>query len=240
MARVVPTHLQRIASARDASEHEQRRRLVRQRRAVDHPELSMQCIVWTETKVVGPRQYDGVLPQPKATKDFYRDIAVFAYPTPATGYTIPRIRGKSAAVWEEVPLRTTFPALAADAVVPRERIVNVTEKLGKDGRLTWDVPAGNWTLLRMGHTTTGKDNHPAPLDGRGLECDKLSKEAAEVALQRPHGQAHRRQSSRWWARTGRWSRRTSTVGRSVRRTGRRSSARSSSDCAATIRCRCCR
>ncbi len=33
----LPTHLQRSAPARPASEHEQRRRLVRQRRAVDHP-----------------------------------------------------------------------------------------------------------------------------------------------------------------------------------------------------------
>ena len=44
------------------------------------PELSMQHIVWTETEVAGPKQFDAVLPQPKATKDFYRDIAVFAYP----------------------------------------------------------------------------------------------------------------------------------------------------------------
>jgi hypothetical protein len=83
-------------------------------------------------------------------------------------------------VREEVPLRTAYPAATADKVVPRDHIVNLTEKLGKDGRLVWDVPAGNWTLLRMGHTTTGKDNHPAPLEGRGLECDKLSKQAAEV------------------------------------------------------------
>ena len=34
--------------------------------------------------------------------------------------------------------------------------------------------------MRFGHTTTGKDNHPAPATGRGLECDKLSKEAAEA------------------------------------------------------------
>jgi hypothetical protein len=40
-----------------------------------------------------------------------------------------------------------------------------------------------WTLLRMGHTTTGKDNHPAPVDGRGLECDKLSKQAAEAMFE---------------------------------------------------------
>jgi hypothetical protein len=139
------------------------------------PELSMQVIVWSETNVVGGTRFDATLPQPKATKDFYRDIAVFAYPTPATNYVIPHIRGKSAAVREEVPLRTTFPS--TEAAVQRESILNLT---AKNGRLTWNVPTGNWTLLRVGHTTTGKDNHPAPLEGRGLECDKLSKEAAEV------------------------------------------------------------
>ena len=144
------------------------------------PELSMQRIVWAETNVVGGQLFDAVLPQPKANKDFYRDIAVFAYPTPATNYVIAHISGKSAATKEEIPLHATFPKVAADAIVARERIVNLTAKLGKDGRLAWDAPAGQWTLLRMGHTTTGKDNHPAPLEGRGLECDKLSKEAAEV------------------------------------------------------------
>jgi len=144
------------------------------------PELSMQRIVWTETNIVGGQRFDGVLAQPKANKDFYRDIAVFAYPTTATNYVIPHLRGKSAETREEVPSRATFPAPSADKVVPRERIVNLTAELGKDGRLAWDAPAGKWTILRLGHTTTGKDNHPAPLEGRGLECDKLSKEAAEV------------------------------------------------------------
>ena len=144
------------------------------------PELSMQRIAWTETNVVGALHFDAVLARPKAVKEFYRDIAVFAWPTPATNYAIPQIRAKSAAVREEVALRTTFPAPAEDAVVPVGRIVNLTGKLGADGRLVWDVPAGRWTLLRVGHTTTGKDNHPAPLEGRGLECDKLSKAAAEV------------------------------------------------------------
>lgn len=144
------------------------------------PELSMQKVVWTETAVTGGQRFDGVLPQPKATKDYYRDIAVFAYPTPTTNYVLPRLSGKSAEVREEIPLRLTFPALANNAVLARDRIVNLTSKLGSDGRLTWDAPAGQWTLLRLGHTTTGKDNHPAPLEGRGLECDKLSKTAAEV------------------------------------------------------------
>ena len=40
-------------------------------------------------------------------------------------------------------------------------------------------PTGKWTILRFGHTSTGKQNHPAPEAGRGLECDKLSKRAAK-------------------------------------------------------------
>jgi len=67
----------------------------------------------------------------------------------------------------------------AGAVVKRDQIVDLTSKLAADGTLTWDVPAGKWTVLRLGYTPTGKDNHPAPPEGRGLECDKLSAEAAE-------------------------------------------------------------
>ncbi len=47
-------------------------------------------------------------------------------------------------------------------------------------RLTWSVPEGSWTILRIGHTPTGKTNHPAPPEGTGLECDKLSREGARL------------------------------------------------------------
>jgi hypothetical protein len=144
------------------------------------PELSMQRVVWAETNVTGPMRFEAVLPQAKPTANFYRDIAVFAFPTPASSYVIPHLAGKSASAKQEIPLRASFPKLAAGAVVPQGQWVNLTARLGAEGRLAWDVPAGQWTLLRLGHTSTGKDNHPAPIDGRGLECDKLSKKAAEV------------------------------------------------------------
>ena len=47
------------------------------------PELSMQKVVWSETRVAGPRRFQAVLPQPQAMADFYRDIAVLAVPQPA-------------------------------------------------------------------------------------------------------------------------------------------------------------
>ncbi len=144
------------------------------------PELSMQRVVSTETNVTGPQHFDAVLAPPKATANFYRDIAVFAFPTPANRYLIPHLRGKTAETTEEIPLRARFPSAGRDAVIARGRIVDLTPRLAKDGRITWDVPEGKWTLLRVGHTNTGVDNHPAPIDGRGLESDKLSRRATDV------------------------------------------------------------
>ncbi len=146
------------------------------------PELSMQQVVWTSTNVAGPLHFSGILPQPPATKNFYRDIAVLAFPTPATNYVIPHIEDKSAQKTGEIPLCTTFAALPPEDTIPRNRVMDLTSRVRGDGRLTWDVPAGQWTLLRLGHTTTGVENHPAPAGGLGLESDKLSKKASKTAF----------------------------------------------------------
>src|SRR5664279_566819 len=56
------------------------------------PELSMQRILWSEVAVEGGSQFDDELPHPKPQPsssgapamdaDYYRDIAVLAFPTP--------------------------------------------------------------------------------------------------------------------------------------------------------------
>ena len=73
--------------------------------------------------------------------------------------------------------KATWPALSANIVIPTQAIVDLTKKMDANGNLTWEAPAGRWTVVRLGCTTTGKENHPAPPSGLGLECDKLSKEA---------------------------------------------------------------
>ena len=86
-------------------------------------------------------------------------------------------RPSSRSTWWRRPAgRRRRPGVA----IPRGQIVDLTAAMDPNGRLTWDVPPGKWLLLRLGHTTTGMENHPAPLGGLGLECDKLSKEAAEA------------------------------------------------------------
>jgi len=146
------------------------------------PELSMQHVVWTETNVTGPQSLDTVLAQPASYKGFYRDIVLFAFPTRPNKYVIPEISGKSANTGKEIPLRTDYLALPPEAVLARDQIQDVTAHMDSNGRLHWDVPTGQWTILRLGHTSTGVENHPAPKGGLGLESDKLSQEASEATF----------------------------------------------------------
>jgi hypothetical protein len=146
------------------------------------PELSMQQVVWASTNVSGPQRFTAVFPQPQARLNFYRDIAVLAFPTPAPGGLITNFQDKSDQESAEIPLHTAFATLPTEATIPRNRIVNLTSRLKANGRLEWDVPPGQWTLLRLGHTTTGVENHPAPVGGLGLESDKLSKKASDAAF----------------------------------------------------------
>ncbi len=244
------------------------------------PELSMQIVVSSEMRLSGPRLFSGMLPQPKATNGFYRDIAVVAFPTPpadsrrmadagakltrgknvltiefpqpfsarsvtialdvfratangtlavsddgrefrairdfavswpAASVSFDRVRARyfrltfatpvapapevvplgdvelhGDARIEDIPGKAAYvsqPSLSGGAgavPIPRDKIVELTAQMDPNGRLSWNVPAGNWTVLRFGHTTTGKMNHPAPAESLGLECDKLSKHAVDV------------------------------------------------------------
>jgi len=53
--------------------------------------------------------------------------------------------------------------------------INITKYLSPDGTLNWNVPKGNWIILRTGMVPTGVTNAPAAPEGRGLEIDKMSK-----------------------------------------------------------------
>ena len=66
-------------------------------------------------------------------------------------------------------------------IVPKDspcinEVLDFSSKLAKDGRLQWQVPLGEYTIYRFGHTSTGKMPHPIPKDVKALEADKLSAE----------------------------------------------------------------
>lgn len=142
------------------------------------PEHSMQILTWSELKYKGGKKDEVVkLPEPKKNKDHYVDIFVIGFPTPADdSFRNPDIRNKA--------FFDRGGGSVAPAQVPTGAILKFDDirktQCKDDGTVTLDLPEGDWTLIRFGHTSTGKDNHPAPESGRGLECDKLSAEAMEL------------------------------------------------------------
>src|SRR5674476_1375500 len=42
-----------------------------------------------------------------------------------------------------------------DKPVPLSKIIDLTALLSENGHLEWDVPPGNWTIIRTGHRMTG-------------------------------------------------------------------------------------
>lgn len=70
---------------------------------------------------------------------------------------------------------------SSSAYIRPESIVDVTGYMNADGSLAWKAPAeGNWTILRIGHVNAGEQNGPAPKEGTGWECDKLSTAGPEA------------------------------------------------------------
>ncbi len=64
-------------------------------------------------------------------------------------------------------------------VVPPSNVRDVSKYLAADGTLTWEVPPGDWVILRTGMTPTGMSNSPASPQAKGLEVDKMNRKLAQ-------------------------------------------------------------
>jgi hypothetical protein len=142
------------------------------------PTNAMQRVTTSELVVTGPTNFDAALPQPPTKLDFYRDIAVLAYPAPADAATIRDIDAKDGLNGNAV-LSSPHARKSTNGAVQAGKIVDLTSRLSAAGELKWECPAGKWVILRVGYTPTGVDNHPAAWGGEGLECDKFSKSALD-------------------------------------------------------------
>jgi hypothetical protein len=112
-------------------------------------EDSMQKVVSTEQRFDGPGRFSGRLPMPAVDPK-----------------------------WNDYHDIAVLAVRSGASPVERDGILDLTGNLDKDGNLVWDAPEGAWSIIRFGHTTTGQMNNPAPKSGKGLECDKMSREAA--------------------------------------------------------------
>ena len=70
----------------------------------------------------------------------------------------------------------------ATPAIRRTDVLGLSHAMSPTGELSWDAPPGNWTVLRVGYTSTGIKNHPASEGGHGLECDKLHPSGIDAAF----------------------------------------------------------
>ena len=167
------------------------------------PEQSMQHLVFSTVQTGGPGKFDDILPVPgqrsttwhKMRNPFYEDVVVYAFPK--CDPVIDDINEK--ALYERNPytsMRGVKPYLPAPAnyqkqdnsnVIGPGKLIDLTDHLTPEGRLKWDVPAGEWTIMRMGRRSTGASTRPAPEPGIGFDHDKFDKAALEDHFQNYYG-----------------------------------------------------
>jgi hypothetical protein len=124
----------------------------------------------------------------KEWNDYYEDVAVLAYPMQANSdqSKLPLIAdiGEKAlyyrAPYSSAPgvkpylsYSTNFEKTAAGVAVSKKDILDLTGKMKANGELDWDIPAGDWVVLRFGKRNNGAITRPAPYPGLGFEADKF-------------------------------------------------------------------
>lgn len=165
---------------------------------------SMQHLVPATVTAKGPGRFDQVLPLPeprvsryhrnqtpqmrKEVGEFHKDVAVLAFPHCEP--VIADIQEKALfirnpytsmpGVRPHLPSPADCPAAKAGETVDPNAVIDLTTKLQTDGRLVWDVPPGQWTIVRLTVRSTGANTRPAPAAGLGLESDKFSKKALQT------------------------------------------------------------
>ena len=164
------------------------------------PEDAMQHLVGNSTKVIGPVAYNDKLavPEPlepnhfaglneeweKVRDEWYRDVVVLAFPTSEGDATFDLADLKTLkdttpySIWKHtvryVPTSAAYTEPAPETVINPAEILDISNRMHADGTLEWDVPEGEWTIMRFVARATGQTTRPAPVPGHGFENDKFS------------------------------------------------------------------
>ncbi|MCP4456276.1 MAG: hypothetical protein GY809_32865, partial [Planctomycetes bacterium] len=90
-----------------------------------------------------------------------------------------RVHPTPSPTWESYIFPDTVEPDDAATMIKQNNIINLSDRLNANGVLTCELPRGKWTIIYFGMKTTGVKNSPAPPEGSGLECDKMSRQHIE-------------------------------------------------------------
>jgi hypothetical protein len=196
------------------------------------PEQSMMHLMTSSVDVKGPSTYEAILPVPGPYKpffgdesvpdnlkdirdNFYEDVVVLAFPTPATDKRIPDSDEKALyyrapfssqpGVKPFLPTAGNYADLSGGETIDKDKIVDITQFLHSGGRIKWDVPSGKWTIMRFGKRNNGAVTRPAPEPGLGFECDKFDTVAFDAHFDQFVGRLIHKVEPRIKARHAGWT-----------------------------------
>ena len=123
------------------------------------PRDAMKGFYHSEITAEGPSKLSQVLPFPACNAPkgpdglpiYYKEIAVLA-----------------------------FPQSADQVIRDTAAVINLSEKMTRDGLLTWEVPAGSWVIARYITSNSGEKMHVPSPNSQGLVIDHLDANAAKT------------------------------------------------------------
>ena len=78
-----------------------------------------------------------------------------------------------------LPSHSEYPETSSQECVTVANVKDLTKLLRKNGTLDWEIPEGEWIVMRAGRRITAQTTRPAPNPGLGWETNKFDPVAAE-------------------------------------------------------------
>jgi len=134
---------------------------------------------------------------PKTSIDYYKDIAVLAFPiseeriSPEPIYFLEgklcdQEMGRSAPdcryLLDNSKKQENAGGGRTPYIVDRNSILDISEKMDSNGTVLWNIPKGKWAIIRIGYTCTGAEVSTSSDTWQGLVLDYLSDTAARFYL----------------------------------------------------------
>lgn len=148
------------------------------------PDDMAKHVIFSRTDITGGKTCEALLPVPqKALFDWYRDIAVLAFPlTDKSANGIADLNHKTA----NAELGMSSPnssfllfnekgaQMEKTWTAPLDRILDISDRMDADGKLNWNAPEGDWAVIRIGYSPTGALVSTSSYNWGGKALDHLN------------------------------------------------------------------